>query len=866
MKKKTITKVLLVLVMLALVFSLWACQNGNNNNGQNSGGGKTTTDVLGTPAFTTAEPSADGKIIWSKVQGAEKYEYVVTDAEGNETTGEIQEIGKKTDRSYTLNEGESFKVRAVPAAGSGYKTSEWSESVSLKATAVMQVISLLSGVEGLVNTLNDVQVTSTLGAELAVAGFFETKGKRNSVSLGAQANVSKNDPEFMFNFMLNEKKYVSLGYSNGKVYVREPMNKINTTDENANAFYIDLSALKDSVPYLMEPVMEMLAKQDIKFEQLSTMVTGFLKNGAIGKAINGILDKGLKKNEDGSTTLGITVGLLSSLIPALSLLGETEAKIATEVDKYIGYANKVLEVIGKEPLSLNGEAISYDYITKELLGEGKISPAIEDESLLEIVFSDKTVGGKKVLDEISLVLNLGAFGFENIDFSLGLNIKLPVFSLSDEANIKTSDFGAKDLVIDLTGALPLKELDATATGVVRLSTALANKTNTWADLTITSTGDKKSYAYINNTGAYADFGGLFDSLALDESLGLDKTAYTTKYKALYKNSDGTALDPIALINEFAASIGEEDEDEGDEGDEGEPSINEPEQGSEGEGEAEINDEEDFDLMGFVMDIVKAFQDAEDKTEFVCATIVDLIPVFIDEDAVFEEEGTRQAALIKYIFNIKFGDTNTSAQNYCLFYKNATTFKALLDNIKAAHEEGKAALEAATHSENKTAGVQLFKDGDNNDLLDYVAKFVVVPTIRNGEPSFEEADLKAPNDKDALKGWLNWIFPVDNEYRVMVEDILGITLESVIDGGVYLEAKGLTGLAGEVKVAAGPAAEDDVYVSLGGAIAIKSGAAAVSPFTAEASFTDKGEGEDADYLIKTMAKALLQGLRDYGKAA
>ena len=135
-----------------------------------------------------------------------------------------------------------------------------------------------------------------------------------------------------------------------------------------------------------------------------------------------------------------------------------------------------------------------------------------------------------------------------------------------------------------------------------------------------------------------------------------------------------------------------------------------------------------------------------------------------------------------------------------------------------------------------------------------------PDTHEDEPDF--TNLVAINDKDNLIAWLNWIFPVDNEYRVMVEEILGIELVDIIDAGVYCEAINLGGFNGAVRVATTKDTEIEdsyVYLSAGFGMAASETAPAGTIET-DVKFNDKdGEG---DYLIAKTADDLLDALCDY----
>ena len=477
-------------------------------------------------------------------------------------------------------------------------------------------------------------------------------------------------------------------------------------------------------------------------------------------------------------------------------------------------------------------------------------------------------------------LDLAALEIANLDNTVGLSIGLETFvkatSSNQRVDINADGFTAQNLEIDLGAALGVKDLAADAKATIRLADAFANKNNKWATLTVT---DKQATAtaYIDATGAYADFGPVFTMV------GGDKGELKTKYEAKFKNDQNENINLVDTINSainktFTTTVVEKlaelerkiaerkankDKQNSGNTDSGNTSSGE----SSGESQAQSS-ENGSDFMSFIMDVAKGFGTAQDKIDYACSVIYPFIErfdsaatAFLPDVAENKKGPATQATVIKYAFERTLGDTDSCVADYALFYQNATTFKGLWDNIKACHEAGKDALDAATGTTPTTAGVQLLLAGDDNDLLDYVAHFVKVPTITEGEPDFQ--NLVAINNATNLKNWLNWIFPVDNEYRVMVEDILNIGLVDIIDGGVYCEAINLGGYNGAIRIASGADAQAEgyksyVYVNAG--FGMKASVAdSMAAIEAEVAFNAQNEGE---YYIADMADALLTALRAY----
>ncbi|MBO4540204.1 MAG: hypothetical protein J5781_07975, partial [Clostridia bacterium] len=393
-----------------------------------------------------------------------------------------------------------------------------------------------------------------------------------------------------------------------------------------------------------------------------------------------------------------------------------------------------------------------------------------------------------------------------------------------------------------------------------------------ATLTITDknvAANAPATAYIDATGAYADFGPIFTMV------NGTKGDLKTKYSATFKNDENQNINLVDTINSsidnafkttVAAKLVElerkmAEKNSKDKKDNKPADSNTP---SESSGES---NEGGSDFMSFVMDVAKGFGSADDKIDYACSVVypfiekVDSAATGFLPDLEGGKKGTAtQATVIKYAFERELADTNSCIADYALFYQNATTFEGLWNNIKACHTAGKAALTAATNAGNGKAGVQFFDPAtEENDLLDYIAHFVKVPTIVEGEPNFENPG--AINNAENLKDWLNWIFPVDNEYRDMVEDILGLGLVEIIDGGIYFEAINLGGFNGAVRAAASNAEGAVEYVSLSAGFGMKASAADnMAAIEAEVEFNAQNEGE---YYIAVMAEELLDALCAYG---
>lgn len=898
MKKNTITKLMLILVMALLVFSLFACGPKNNNNG-GSGSGKKTLDA---PVVNIDEES--GLAEWRFIDGAGSYRITVYNMDGTEKLTKVI-----TDKEYQLEEGESIEVVAIPTDKfkDKYSESTKSEKKTYEPSTAKQLVNLLRGVGGIVNTWNN--ATTQLNADLAIGGFFESgaldesgKKKQNSFNIFAQANASKDDPEFMLGFKLNNTDYVSFGYKDNAIYVREPMNLVNILKNPdgskkptpaAQAYKIDISALSACVPQVMGPVMKLIASDatDLEIESMIDTVTELLEGelGSIANIFNVKDVEGKKVISATVSTLSLGVNFLktmAALEPYIGAKNEQTGKFeGGKIDEYFGYFYKVTDALDMKRIQLNGKDITMDGILS-LFPESEDDPkyaALADNDLLniEVSYNGTDVSG------LNLVIDLGALEIEGVESRFGLTISLEKFNTSatDTVNIKTDGFVDKNFEIDLGGALGLKGLAADAKAVLRLSDALKVAGNKWATLVLSQNNTDHLVGYIDATGAYVDFAPVFTILNKNYT-------GTTKYQATYLSDGANVI--TKFVSEFTAQnatnpietsidklIAELLEKKANKGKKEESTSGGNAQSGESAqtGGNEGSNESDFSLMDFVMSIANGFGAAQNKVDYVCSVVYPFV-MLIDEEAanflpepieveegVFEDAPITQAVVIDYLFNRRLEKSGSTLADYVLFYEDgegvaATTFKALGDNIKACHEAGKAALTAATNTTDTTAGVQLILDGENNDLLDYVSYFVKIPTIVGDEPNFEA--LESPNNKAALIGWLNWIFPEDNEYRDLVEAILGTGLDDIINDGLYLEAINDGGFHGTVRAAVSAEENAAEYVRLSAGFGmVDSVAAPAETITGGVEFTAK-DTETGNYYIADMAIELLDALCDYGR--
>ncbi len=816
MKKNVITKVLFMLVIFAMVLALVAC--GNSGNGGGSGTSTTTLKEIAKPVVSI---NKDGEATWAKVAGAGSYNYVIYDAEGQEAdSGTID--GKEKAYKVSLEEGESIVVVAVPSNTAKNKESQPSVKATYtkEVTAVDKVVAILDGVTGLVDVINGIEADGKVGAEVILSAFFTNAGATNDVALDVKAGLdgkNQKNSTFMVDFQLNKKSYVSLGYSNGKILVRDPVNFINTDDKDPDAFYMDISALDASVSALVDLALAKLSGIEIEFDSVAEMLAGVLEPINSAAPLDTILSFG--EIEGGGTSIGLNIGALATVLNLVTPLLKTLPtpididEIGGKLDEGIAFVRSNLD---ENMFVLKDKTVlSWSYIKNKILEQSKT--ANKDNVLLKI----DVATSEGSIKSVGIKFDLSALDKENMDLAFGLEVGVPTFALNQYVPVDTSAFAKKDLQIKTGVDLGIKGVKADLVANICLSDAFAKAGNLYgyANLTATTDGGDSGVAkgYINGTGAYVDLTGIFDLFGV--------TGKQTKYKQEYE-LEGLALD--AFINDAVTGLVD--------------SILNPAQNA--------------------VSIEGAIAAVQGGEKSIYAYIYNEIITLLDA-TVQPDENAGLYDILNWLKNYEFGSTGACADTYLKIDIAQESWTALGAQFLAAHTAGKAALEAAifTDSENNIAGIQF--SGDDS-LLAYLDNFVEIPSINEG--AIDLTETVSITDTQALKDWLNFIFDPKGAARKLVEDILGTSLEEVIDS-VYFEAQGFDGLHG--KVAAKVDAQGATYVSIEGQVALVAGTDSIGMqgivnginMEGAVNFNTESEGE-YPYVIADAAMALLTAVCEY----
>ncbi len=812
MKKNLVTKILLAMVALALVFALASCSlfGGKNDDKktddtQQEQSGKALTAPTVTINGTTAQ--------WAKVKNAKSYTYTIYDENGDEVETKTVEA-KNTSIKVELKEGQSI---TVIAKADGYTDSPASARVTAALNPLAQIKNVIGGASTLVDIING--IGDTINAEVSLGGYFRSGESKNSAALKVMANANKTSPEVALGLTVNEgEPLFSIGYTGNKLLV-------NTGDK----VYVDLTALDGAENALMAYVMGLLADiPEIQFSSIADTVNGVLDSPMLSSMgdISSLID--IQTLDDGSVSIGLTCGTLDTLLNVLPMLlkdVDIDA-LATQYLDMVPSLAKNETVLSILPGLAN---VDLSWISWNSIKDKITAKKDSTDSLLKVVVKYGKEGSLKVINGIDVVIDLSALDKDNLNYEVGLSVGL---MLSTTTKAKVAEFvgtgyKAKEIELDLDADLGLKDISATGKAVVRLSDMLSKKDAVAAYATIdvtkgATTKTVKGFASAN--GLYADFSGLFELFGV--------TGETTQYKVEY---------PIGNLVDFV------------------------EDAVKGLGAKNAALEiAGLDIGGLVdmgkgivdglIEVATSEKEMSEKIVDVCSyvykavydVVVELVPSFPNEEALVD----KIAAL-----EITEGVTVQNYSKITIDGKIGDIVNAFIDKHKANAETLKAAVNAG---EGK-AGVQLIGDGNEvKGILDYVAAFVKIPTVNQGALDFTTtADI---NDATALKAWLNFALgeakvSVFDDMPVldMLEDIIGKSLDEIIDGGLYFEVAGeLTaeklakyGLSGSLT--AKESVEGDEYASASAGIYFQNATTAMSAFDGSA-FTAFNAKEEETYKI------------------
>ena len=411
MKKNVLTKILLALVMVMLVFALVACGmfGGDDNKKPNNGDNNKPNE----PCTEHVDEDEDGYC--------------------DECDEEMPE-----------------------------------ETPGDEVSLIDSVVDIIKNASGLINTITSIDADSTVGLEAAIGAYYTMGKNEGDLALNLAANVCADAPELSLGFELNDVDYFTLGYADATLYLLEGLNLINSDATSANKIKMDASALEEGVLSAMGVAMQYLeylgnldALKNLDFDTLGEEIGGLL--GSLESLIVDLLN--ISSTEDGAKLevkdtsvqqlLAREDGVLSGI------LGETYTGVLDTIDNILNTLNIK---IGEETLTF--DLIMEEYLPSIVIEVGYNNKVIDAINLyIAIATLDLEAGITVDLPVFSTEEEADvSFGsaYKAQDLKINLNAALPQLSgigYSADANLilHTSDAFAQvgnrmaTLVVDTVG-------------------------------------------------------------------------------------------------------------------------------------------------------------------------------------------------------------------------------------------------------------------------------------------------------------------------------------------------------------------------------------------------------------------------------
>lgn len=376
-----------------------------------------------------------------------------------------------------------------------------------------QIVGVMKGADPLLKTLHGITADKTVGVELGLNVKFAAgkdkneKDVKGDYSLNIDGRLNKTAPEFDINYKSGSTEWVKLAYKDKKVYLGQPLTAVNTAAE-VDKVSVDVAALEPSVKDLMDIAMDAIAgvAKDIPDGIPSDMVD-FIDEFLQGDLASGILNvvKLEVQKIDKGNRIELTDESFNSILPVLSFALPTN----------------IMDII-------NGTVVPF---LKSVNNEDKI-PTVR----IDVLQSNNVIN----------CIKLGYY-YGSQDYYGELSIDIA--ASTEDSNVgkvsAPSDYTAKALEANVNGKLPQKGINADLKVDVNPNFSAANMG--FASLDFTDNNDKLLAAvkgYANNGKSV-----FFDTAAVYTALGMEVPANTT-YKASLA-SDKSVAD---LINENVKKV------------------------------------------------------------------------------------------------------------------------------------------------------------------------------------------------------------------------------------------------------------------------------------------------------------------------
>ncbi len=698
----------------------------------------------------------DNTATWAQVTGAQSYEYTVFGTEG-----EVISIGTTSaeDRMVAMKEGQSIIVVAK-GANVYLSDSEPSDRKTCVLDFLGKIKKSLKSIEGIGEIYNSVE--NLLSVDVSAGAYFRQGEEIHDILAVAKANLCADDFGALAEVDIDGQRGVGLTYSNHILYV----------DDIIDEFFIDVSGLAPGEYSVIKRLILNMQKKwkfDIststqQINDLIDMIGGPL----VEFGLDTLLD--IRSTEDGrEMSFGVTCGTMSALFSILEMIPNMP-----DMNKLIGDLVRTL----RDPflrLILPGlNSFEIDWLDWTYLKD-RIKNADPKASPFRLILTyDKDL----ILNGVKADLDLSAIDKEKLDYAVGINVSINLFSVTEKATILApKGFEAKELVVDLGGFLNMRDVGADAEVILHLSDMFKSNTSTIVTAKVDVEKEKGGPRavlpmYIGQEGFYADFEPVCKLFGVQAK------------EMKYKREWGFSL--VDFINELALS---------------EETVEYAAYGGGGTQNATIVfDGEEIDFLtwfnAFIFGNLDDIRDAgdsllDDKMPVILSIIYNWILRPFVQTYAFPPTEEEWVDMIRDFHQL-----------YSKVKIEGTLGDVFLNLLKIHRDNEDDFYKAVRFQDEETLGVNIINPRGHEDepsLFKYLSHFVWIPTVVNGIRYYGVmGDVSNP------KQLVEWLYssamevPVglfqNDSMHTLMQNLLGDYIgEDIVANGVYAE------MVGKVKV-------------------------------------------------------------------
>lgn len=720
--------------------------------------------------------------------------------------------------------------------------------------------SVINNVTPIMDTVKGISTEKKVALDLGLGGYYTNTEGGGGFKVNAAVNAGKNAPEFKFGVAVNTedttaanyKDYFSLGYSNGKIYLIEGLNLINSSATGARKIEMDASYFKDGV------------------ENVVTQATKYLENGVKGFTLD----------------LSKATGLITSMKSSLAKIIKLSEK--DNVTEFIIPNTKISDIVKllKEMVFKDKWEDIEKGINTALEYAGNVIPALKDATFTTVlnefapsinIKAEYTGSGdSKTLTNIKLAIAFGE-NLKNLEF--GLNVDLTKFSLNDKADISFTGYSAQNLTSKVSVNLGGINHKATLELNLNTATGLKNETNNLATAILSLDEAKNNYAAtasFDGKDFNMDLGAFLGKLGLDDSnaqytqsvimpkLVIDET--TNAYN--WDEEQAEAINLKTVLKQMLegwkyVQPAEDDDDDDDE----EEEVVLPEN---------ISKFESSGIWAMIYNML-LFESGDyvDSDGYLCYVIGGEVVYVTDEEGeriVTEKKETATSDDVLDLLGKYVVAANAFVGPFINFdvvdnQGEALPFNTIWENIKTQFNSAKSNFEgddSAAQVNGTEASVVVYGANNGKSLIKFLSYFIKVPALKDGAPDIdtesEPWEIGETTDQITpalVKSYIEWVFGLDDEdaaenyaewnadlkriFKIgeqgftteIIKVITGKTYTQLVDDGLALYAKydENRGLSGEVGIKSANAA-GTIYIGLGASIGFSSSASVAAVNVAE----------------------------------